>query len=388
MLLLLGSVFLLGWAAFLIYACVSLRKIGKFAPGANAGRDLPGRLSILIAVKDDEREIEETLKTLCQLRFPDLELIVVVDRSTDNTESIVRGLAKLDARIRPVIVTELPSGWLGKVHALEQGSRVATGEFLLFMDADMATGEGVIAEALWLAQEKSLDHLSIVPRITAKGFWHDLMMYTSNVLFLSSYRPWLSIEDRPLKCVKGMGKFNLVRRSALARSDGFQWLKMDVADDVALAQLIARSGGPSLMLLSGPEGPELSWYEDFRGIVLGLEKNIVGGFTNYHLGLMALMVSVASLPLLASVLLVSLGGASAALGLGAWALTVLFALSISRELPYSVPLMCCLPLGQFLLALILLRSTVICYRQGGIRWSGTLYKLDELRRGVRVRMGL
>lgn len=347
-------------------------------------------LSIIIAVKDDETEIGETLETLLRLTYDPLEIIVVVDRSTDKTEAIVRSLQLADQRLKMVVVHELPSGWLGKVHAMDKGLKMAGGEFFLFMDADMGVSGAGLARAMEICRDERLDHLAVLPQVCRKGFLHDLMMATSTLLFISSSRPWLSIENRPLKSVKGMGKFNLVRRSTFEKTEGLKWLKMDVADDVALAQLIAKNGGRSLLLNSAVEGLTLDWYQNFWGVVTGLEKNIVSGFTNYNPWQIVFMPMVSSTPFLVPLWGISQGVGSVpfAMALGCLGLTLLFSLFVQRYVHYPLLIIFFFPLGLLLLGLILLRASFLCFRNKGIRWSGTHYPMEELRKGSRVKMGL
>ncbi len=369
-----------------------MRTVGKFEITASS-LELPvsgPSLSIIIAVKDDETEIGATLKTLLEITYHPLEIIVVVDRSTDETESIVRILEQSDPRLRVVLVKELPPGWLGKVYAMDKGLAIARGEFFLFMDADMGVSGACLARAMEICREQRLDHLAVLPQVCRKGFLHDLMMATSTLLFISSSRPWLSIEDRPLKSVKGMGKFNLVRKSTFEKTEGLQWLKMDVADDVALAQLIAKNGGRSLLLNSAIDGLTLDWYQNFWGVVTGLEKNIVSGFTNYNPWQILFMPLMSSTPFLVPLwgLYQGVGSVPSMMALGCLGLTIVFSLIVQRHLYYPPLIIFFFPLGLMLLGLILLRASFLCFRNKGIRWSGTHYPMEELRKGSRVKMGL
>ena len=382
-------IFATTWGVFLLYCYSGLKYIPKFSSsqGTELSDDLPSA-TIIIAVKDDESEIGETVKTLQSLAYKRLEILVVIDRSTDKTEQIVREIASSDSRIKPLIVNSLPLGWLGKVHALHCGSREAMGDFIIFMDADMGISDADLRLALHEAKVKKLDHMSIVPQVASKGFLHDVMMCTSTILFISSSRPWMSIDQRPLKSIKGMGKFNMVRRSLFARTEGFTWLKMDVADDVALAQLMARHGGRSLLYKSDQNGPKLDWYDSFWGIVTGLEKNIVSGFTNYDPFQIIFMPSFSATPFLVPLLALAFGPKAILVALVCFALTMVFASFTKRFLFYPLHVVAAFPLGLFLLGLILLRASYVCFKNGGIRWSGTTYPIDELRKGARVKMGL
>lgn len=378
-------VLVLIWITFLAHA---LRSVWAHASLDDFPLSLTTRpkISIIIAVKDNADEIEATLRHLLNKGYPSIELIVVNDRSQDRTPEILDRLAQLDPRILPVHIHELPSRWLGKVHALHQGIQKATSEYVLFMDADMGASEEVVTHALSIFEDQKLDHLTILPHIAHKGPALDLLMATSNIMFTTSARPWLRMEDRPLKCIKGVGKFNLIRLSSFKKTEGFEWLRMEIADDVAFAAMMAKNHGRSLYLKAGRQGPHLVWYQSLKEMVLGLEKNVVGGFTNYKVTNLFIMSGFALAPLLIALVALICGQfAVVALFLIA---NLIFALLASPPLKYHVSCLFLFPLGLGLLSLTLIRSFIICYRNNGVTWSGTHYSLEELKRNQRVRLTL
>src|SRR6185436_11647222 len=93
-------------------------------------------VSLVVAARDEERNVESAARSLLAQTYPALEIIAVDDRSTDRTGAILDGLAAVQPRLRVVHVTELPTGWLGKNHALSFGAAAARGDWLLFADAD------------------------------------------------------------------------------------------------------------------------------------------------------------------------------------------------------------------------------------------------------------
>ncbi|MEK7768052.1 MAG: glycosyltransferase family A protein, partial [bacterium] len=106
------------------------------------------RLSVLVPACNEADTLEPALETLLRSDYPDLEVILVDDRSTDGTGAVVDRLAARDARIVPVHVAALPPGWLGKVHAMHVALPHATGEWLLFSDADVHAAPDTIRRAV------------------------------------------------------------------------------------------------------------------------------------------------------------------------------------------------------------------------------------------------
>ena len=121
-----------------------------------------------------------------------VEVIVVDDRSTDRTGDILRRLASEDPRVQARRVESLPEGWLGKCHACHVGASAATGEWILFTDADCWLKPDVIARALRVADREEADHITLTPGVAAETLgaraWH--------LAFLTRLASWISGVNR------------------------------------------------------------------------------------------------------------------------------------------------------------------------------------------------
>ena len=141
--------------------------------GANTGLV---RCSVVVAARDEETRLEETVRHLLAQHDVAVDVIVVDDRSTDRTGDILRRLASEDARVQARRVESLPDGWLGKCHACHVGASAATGEWILFTDADCWLKPDVIARALRVADREKADHITLTPGVTAETVgaraWH------------------------------------------------------------------------------------------------------------------------------------------------------------------------------------------------------------------------
>ena len=123
----------------------------------------PIRCSVVIAARDEAARIEQTIRHLIAQRGVEIEVIVVDDRSADGTSEILGRLAKEDARVQVKRVDVLPEGWLGKCHACHVGVSAATGDWILFTDADCWLKPEVIARALLVAERDGADHITMSP---------------------------------------------------------------------------------------------------------------------------------------------------------------------------------------------------------------------------------
>jgi len=221
-----------------LYAAIRVRRdvpsLDGFAPPA--GAPLP-RLSVVVAACNEAGTIDAAARTLLAQDYPDLEIVLADDRSTDATGAIIDRLADEDDRVRAIHVTALPEGWLGKVHALDRGTAEATGAFLLFTDADVRFAPDALRRAVALCEQRGLDHLAGLPACWSAGLLVDMVVAAFLRPFVAMMRPW-AVPRPDSRAFLGVGAFNLVRRSALARTPGFAWLRMEVADDAGLGLMM------------------------------------------------------------------------------------------------------------------------------------------------------
>src|SRR5438552_215804 len=238
------------------------------------------RCSVVIAARDEETRIEQTLRHLLAQRGVEAEFIVVDDRSTDRTAEILHRLANEDARVRVKRVEVLPDGWLGKCHACHLGATAATGDWILFTDADCWLKPDVLARAVWLAERDGADHVTLSPGTVVESLgaraWH--------LLFLTTLLNWFSgvNRDRP-KSYLGLGAFNLVRAAAYRQSGGYQALRLTVVDDVKLGLLLRRAGKRTRGFL-GVDDVVCHWGKTVGSMVKIMEKNYFA-VTDFRVGL-------------------------------------------------------------------------------------------------------
>ena len=128
-------------------------------------------LSVVVPARDEAHTIEPAVASLLAQDYPNLQVVLVDDRSTDETGTIIDRLAAKDSRVAAVHVRELPDGWLGKVHALQRGVERASGDFILFTDADIHFAPGVLRRAIAWSEAERLDHLAVLAEVTSPSIW-------------------------------------------------------------------------------------------------------------------------------------------------------------------------------------------------------------------------
>jgi glycosyltransferase involved in cell wall biosynthesis len=335
-------------------------------------------VSVIVTACNEGDTIGAALKSLLALDYSPLEIIVVNDRSTDQTGAIIDDVIRDHDHVRVIHNTDLPTGWLGKVHALELGQKESSGDWLLFTDADVVYRPGVIEKAVLHAEKEALDHLSLIPKMITRTWPLDITVCAFTQLGAHKV---FGLNPIPF----GAGAFNLVRRVALQRSPGLSWLKMEVADDAGLALLIAESGGTS-RVQTALDGLEIVWYPTLPAMFHGLEKNagllVSQGRPWRVFAVWLIGTAMVTLPFIGAVLHPTIWPIFLA-GIGAYILATLRLRIRFGTRPWLSILA---PLGFVLVGSCGLWSIIQILRRGGIDWRGTFYSWNELVDGQRVKL--
>ncbi len=336
------------------------------------------RVSIVVAGRNEELHVEEAMRSLLALDYPDLEVVAVDDRSTDGTGAVLRRVAAGDARLRPVSIRELPGGWLGKNHALHRGAAEASGELLLFTDADVVFEPSTLKRAVRYMRERELDLLTASPELVVRGFGVGIFLVTFALFFSMFSRPWRARGPSPRDHV-GVGAFNLVRADLYRRSGGHEPIRMRPDDDMKLAKHLKKAGGRE-ELVFGRGLMRVAWYSTVREAVRGLEKNAFSGVEYSVVRLIGATLAVVLLMLWPFAAVVATQGTARLLYAAASILLIALVAGIAVRAG-SGPVWYALtfPAGVVLFLYILWRASLLTLIHGGVHWRGTFYSLAELR---------
>ncbi len=335
------------------------------------------KVSVIVAARDEERHIGAAVAALLLQSYPDFELIVVDDRSTDATAAILDDIARAHPRLRVIHVSQLPSGWLGKNHALHIGAREATGEFLLLADADVMLEFHALARAVRLAQIEGADHVAVAPELVLPTWPLALVVNYFMMWFLLWLRPWRARDPRSSAFI-GVGAFNLVRADAYRAVGGFARIPLRPDDDIMLGKLL-KSSGFRQVLASGEHEVSVEWYRTLGELARGFRKNAFAGL-NYSKGLAAAAVAgnlvLGVFPFVAvwwtsglEQLFLAVAGAAQMAAYAGLAV-------VQRSRPWLAALY---PVAALLFAAIVAAAVLRTLRRRGIEWRGTHYSLEELR---------
>ena len=254
------------------YAIVLAYEMPKVRPKAvdASSRSWP-RVSVVIAARNEEDQLPATLSTLLAQEYPDLEIVVVEDGSTDRTREVALGYAP---RVRCVSPPPVPDGWTGKNWACWTGAQATNGEWLLFLDADVRTHPAAVRVAIDWALTERADLASFATRVEAVGFWERVVLPFFVQLTLLAFRASHVNRDRS-RTAMANGQFLLTPRATYFGLGGHQAVRGIVQEDVAIARQY-RAAGRRLRVAYAPQLAVTRMYRDRHEMFDGLLKNLSG----------------------------------------------------------------------------------------------------------------
>ena len=347
-------------------------------------------LSVIIPARNEAETIETVVSSVLASTYAPLEVIVVDDRSDDDTAAIVERLAAHDPRLRLIRGAPLPSGWFGKPHACWQGYHAARGEILVFTDADTRHHPALLERAAGALEAHRADLLTVVSHQLCVGFWERVVMPQIWLLLGLRYSPDRVNRARRPRDVIANGQFIMAPRESYEAIGTHEDVRGEVAEDLALAQQCVRRGR-KLWFTHAPDLIETRMYRSLGHLVEGWSKNIYLGarrsFPEEPV-LQALVPAMLVLPPLFWLLPPAVLGYTAATSLSvagdlggaaliATTLSVLFWMLISHgmRIPWLYGLT--YPVGASAMLGIVLRSILRGRRT--IEWKGRQYRLDPRR---------
>jgi hypothetical protein len=338
------------------------------------------RVSILFSALDEAEKLPAALATFLAMDYPDYEVIAVDDRSEDATGSILDAAARANPRLKVVHVTSLPTGWLGKPHGLQQAFEHSTGEWLVLTDADVRFQPDILRTTIALAEERHWDHLTLLCHAEMFTPGEKIAMTFFAMSFLLSLRPWRASDPRSRAYV-GIGAFQLIRRGAYEKMGTHRRLAMEVVDDLKVGKLVKQAGLRSGIAKAG-RAVCVHWHAGLGRIIRGTTKNFYAT-TGFRLWVVCGQVAGILLAfVLPWVALPLVHGWARIFAVTAIVLPVMAQAGAALEFEESPLYAATQPLGALIFAWMIVRSTIVTLRQGGIRWRGTFYAIEELKRGV------
>jgi len=361
-------------------------------------------ISICIPARNEERNIRRCVEAALKQDYPNLEVIVLDDRSTDQTSEILRTMTlesdsllsdkmrkhtpsgHLASALQIIDGSELPSGWAGKPHALNQAAKVARGEWLCFIDADTFLEPETLSSCYAKAIETKADMFTIMTFQILGSFWEKTVMPLVMTALSVGFSP-RKVNDPNTKDAIANGQFILIKRSVYEAIGGHEGVKDKIVEDKAISEQV-KWNGYRLIVADGMKVARTRMYTSLPEMWEGWTKNIYLGLRDQP-GLMALGVFGAFLAVMAALFmpLWPLLGISWYFNNGGWmAFSVivesllmwgyLFYVRAQAVLKMEISPWYALttPLGAGVFGAMMFTSAWKVISRKGVRWKGRLYQ--------------
>ncbi len=257
--------------AVIVYLAVNAQFLVKIQPAAGP---LPTslRVSVCVPARNEERDLEACLVSLLNQDYPDFEVIVVDDNSTDRTPEIIESLKERYPSLIPVRGAELPPDWYGKPFALHQAVENSRGDLLLFTDADPVFRPYALKTAVEEMQNRSLDMLTLLPGAEFGSFW-ERAVQPLIFAFIAALARFGKVNDPESEAAMGIGAFLMIRREVYDRVGGHASLKQVILEDIGMGRLLKQAGA-RIRIANGREIYSIRMYHSLKEIWTGWRKNI------------------------------------------------------------------------------------------------------------------
>jgi glycosyltransferase involved in cell wall biosynthesis len=340
-------------------------------------------MTVIVPARNEADNIAATLRSLLAAEGVVLQIVAVDDRSTDQTGAVMEAMAQVERdggrqMLQVLHVTELPPGWLGKTHAMFLAAQQATGEWLLFTDADVVFHRQALRRALAFATRSSAEHMVLLPTVLMRSWGERMMISFLQVLSIWAVRPWRVPDPDAKRDSVGVGAFNMIRRDVYDAIGGWEALRMEVLEDLTLGRRIKQRGYAQRVAL-GVDMVKVRWARGAFGVVDNLTKNLFALFRFRPEVVFAVACGISLFTLFP--LLACLAGPGLLWPTGLMLIALLLAYQLAGKYQhFSAAQILLFPAATVLLLYAMLRSMVLAIRQGGILWRGTFYSLHDLRK--------
>lgn len=340
-------------------------------------------VTVVVPAKDEAQAIESSLRSMLASDYPNLQVVAVNDRSSDDTGRLMDDVAKsadTAGRLRVVHVRYLPAGWLGKPHAMALAAENSSSDWLLFTDADVMFASDAIRRAIGYAIRSRADHMVLYPTLILRSWAERMLIAFFQCVSVWAARPWKIADPKARNDYIGVGAFNLIRRPVYEALGGYAELRMEVLEDMRLGFRVKQAGHAQRAVF-GKDLARIRWAESALGILRNLTKNMFAVFRFRPLFLLAACIGLLVVCLTPFAALGFFGPARWA---GVVTLVALLLLNLRywRQTAISPAYLLLFPVSTLLFVVTMLCSMTAAWRRGGVLWRGTLYPLKDLRRSA------
>ena len=361
-----------------------LRRLDVLTPNSpRFAGPAPPLVSAIIPAKDEEAILADCLASVAAQTYPNLEILVVDDRSGDRTAEIARAFAARDPRARLISIEHLPDGWTGKTHALQTAADQARGAWFWFLDADTRHAPENLSIVLEYARSNKAALASLLPEMRCETFWENVVQPLAGIVLLQSF-PLILVNNDRSSVAFANGQYILIERSAYEAAGGHRAVRDRFVEDIHLAERVKGLGLPIRVAIARGIG-STRMYTSLDTLVRGWSRILYDalGRSPWRLLVRLLDPLIFSqsghVALVAAIVLLVARGAANPFAL--WLLGLSLAhhaysyMVLRRLYRFTAPRLWSVawfPVANLVMDWILLRSIGMCLT-GRVTWRGTAY---------------
>lgn len=263
------------WIYFLAYMTKSFTQAPTLESSSYdcAGVTSFPKVSVILPARNEELYISRCLDSLLAQDYSNFEIIAINDSSTDRTGEIMKEYAARDSRVVYIDAPAKPEGWAGKNWACHQGYKHATGDVLLFTDADTEHSKSAMSMAVGQLVSQNLDALTAVPRLICNDFWTKITLPALATFLHTRFSP-LRVNDPNTKTGYFFGSFFAITRSTYEAVGTHEGVKEELVEDGALGSKV-KEGRFRLKMVRGENQIEAIWARDLQTLWHGLRRLMI-----------------------------------------------------------------------------------------------------------------
>ncbi len=231
------------------------------------------KVSIILPARNEEEFLGKCLDSLEDQDYDNYEIVVIDDSSEDRTKEIILEHTEKSSKIVPVSAKTKPVGWMGKNWACMEGYRQASGELLLFTDADTTHAKNVITLAVEHLNSFELDALSVIPKMLTFDFWTKVTLPMISTFLHTRFSP-LNVNNPKKKTGYFFGSFFILKKKTYEDVGMHEGVKHEIIEDGALGKKVKESGH-KMKMVRGEHLVEAIWARDKTTLWNALKRLMV-----------------------------------------------------------------------------------------------------------------
>jgi chlorobactene glucosyltransferase len=349
----------------------------------------PPLMSVCVPARNEERNIRACVEAILNQNYPNFEVIVLDDRSTDSTPSILADIASRDSHLHPINGADLPAGWAGKPYALYQASASARGDWLCFIDADTFLESNALSSCYAKALETQADMFTIMTFQILGSFWEKTVLPLVMTALSVGFSP-RKVNDPSRRDAVANGQFIFIKRAIYDAIGGHERVKDQIVEDKAIAEQV-KWNGYRLVVADGMQVLSTRMYTSLPAMWEGWTKNIYLGLRD-HPAMLLLGAFGATLALIAALFLPiwpvlgvlwyfkngdGLAIAVILQALSVWGVLLYARARVASKMNISAWYALTTPLGAGVFAAMMLTSAWKVLSGQGVTWRGRKYHSDK-----------